>query len=83
MFANCETSDKFARIYSSLILTNFVDFVMFHHFRNEQRTVPDMCPAAVLNLGLLLGHASQLRDWSLFITWGGGGGGRRILGGIT
>ena len=28
---------------------------MFRHFRNEQRTVPDMCPAIVLNLGLLLG----------------------------
>ena len=54
VFANCETSDKFARIYSSLILTNFVYFVMFRHFRNEQRTVPDMCPAIVLNLGLLL-----------------------------
>ena len=55
MFANCETSDKFARIYSSLILANFVYFVMFRHFRNEQRTVPDMCPAIVLILGLLLG----------------------------
>ena len=61
MFANCETSDKFARIYCSLILTNFVYFVMFRHFRHEQRTVPDMCPATVLNLGLLLGTCKSAK----------------------
>ena len=65
VFANCETSDKFARIYSSLILTNFVYFVMFRYFRNEQRTVPDMCPAIVLNLGLLLGTC-QLANGQIF-----------------